>query len=65
MANNAAGDTDDDTAAPSVFDLKPPRPREDLGLTDRQITDVAWEQHVAEKFGGAATPEDSGSYDSE
>ena len=37
--------------AVSIFDYKPPRPRRELGLTDREITDIAWEDHVTEKFG--------------
>jgi AbrB family looped-hinge helix DNA binding protein len=35
----------------SIFDYTPPRLRKELGLSDRQITDLAWEDHVAEKFG--------------
>jgi hypothetical protein len=57
MARIQAGDTAGAATTPSVFDLKPPRPHVDLGLTDRQITDIAWEDHVIEKFGSQATPE--------
>jgi AbrB family looped-hinge helix DNA binding protein len=35
----------------SVFDLRPPHPRHDVGLGDRATTDTAWEEHVSEKFG--------------
>jgi hypothetical protein len=63
MARIPAGD--EQAAAPSVFDLKPPRERRELGLTDRQITDIAWEDHVAENFGAQAKLEDRGGYDSE
>ncbi len=34
-----------------IFNYKPPRPRRDLGLTDRETTDLAWDDHVTEKFG--------------
>lgn len=36
---------------PSIFDHNPPRPRHELGLTDRETTDIAWEDHIQEKFG--------------
>jgi hypothetical protein len=48
----------------TVFDLKAPRQRRDLGLSDRQTTDIAWEEHVAEKFGNREVCGD-GSQDSE
>jgi AbrB family looped-hinge helix DNA binding protein len=35
----------------SVFDLTPPRPRRAVGLSDRETTDAAWDEHVANKFG--------------
>jgi AbrB family looped-hinge helix DNA binding protein len=34
----------------SVFDLTPPRRRRDVGLSDRETTDAAWDEHVSEKF---------------
>jgi AbrB family looped-hinge helix DNA binding protein len=43
--------------AVSTFDYKPPRPRRELGLTDREIADIAWEDHVTEKFGQPHGPE--------
>lgn len=33
-----------------IFNYKPPRPRREVGLTDREITDIAWEDHVSKKF---------------
>jgi AbrB family looped-hinge helix DNA binding protein len=34
----------------SIFDLKPPHPRRDVGLTDRETTEAAWAEHVSTKF---------------
>lgn len=39
------------TKPQSAFAFKPPRPRRDVGLTDRETTDAAWEEHVTEKYG--------------
>jgi len=35
----------------SVFDFRPRRQYRDVGLTDREVTDVAWEEHIAQKCG--------------
>ena len=32
-----------------IFDFKPPHPRRNVGLNDRQTTDAAWDEHIAEK----------------
>lgn len=39
------------TKPQSAFAFKPPRPRRDVGLTDREITAAAWEEHVSERHG--------------
>jgi AbrB family looped-hinge helix DNA binding protein len=40
---------------PSILDHKPPLIRKELGLSDRKISDIAWEEHVSEKFGRRPT----------
>ena len=43
------------TKPQSAFAFKPPRPRRDVGLTDRETTDAAWEEHVTEKYGSGSS----------
>jgi hypothetical protein len=47
--SDPSGDSQSETPS-SLFDLRPARPPVDLGLGDRQVTDIAWGEHVAEKF---------------
>ena len=39
--------------ARSLFDLRIPNPRHDLGLSERETTDAAWEEHVAAMTGAS------------
>jgi hypothetical protein len=34
-----------------LFDLTLPRRRSGPDLTDREVSDAAWEEHVSERFG--------------